>query len=307
MTVYKKYLGLALVFSGIMIFCFFQESKAENNKPSFRMNDFTDPITGMVFLRVEGGCFQMGNSFEHGHKDEKPIHKVCLNDYYIAKFEVTLHAFTQFIEETNYQTEAEREGHCWGLDKDGRWKNVAGKSWKHLSFSQGGDHPVVCVSWRDAQAFIGWLNHKSSGGFRLLSEAEWEYAARSGGKNRMYATQTGHLNRKLANYGADKCCDPDDTDGYLYTAPVGSYPANDIGVFDLSGNVWEWTADWYDGKYYSHSPQDNPKGPLKGTYRVIRGGSWSIPKGFSRCSNRREFIPSLRHINVGFRLAKDIQ
>ena len=301
-----KLLVLLIVSFVIIVLCASQIIIAENHEQHITANAFTDLITGMEFLRVKGGCFQMGNAFKYGQKDEKPIHKVCLDDYYIGKFEVTVRVFKQFIDETGYQTDAEREGHCWGLDKDGNWKNITDKSWKHLSFSQRDDHPVVCVTWNDARAFIGWLNQKSSGGFRLLSEAEWEYAARSRGEKRMYATQTGYLNRTLANYGAEKCCDPDDTDGHFYTAPVGSYPANKIGVFDLSGNVWEWTADWYDKNYYSHSPRDNPKGPINGLYRIIRGGSWSIPKGFSRCSNRREFTPSNRHVNVGFRLAKNI-
>lgn len=302
MNLKKGLLGWLIVTCGIINICVFQEIFAENNEQSI----FTDSITGMEFLRVKGGCFEMGNSFERGGKDEKPIHRVCLDDYYIGKYEVTLGEFKQFVDETGYQTDAERERHCWGLDTDGSWKNVAGKSWEHLSFTQMDNHPVVCITWNDAQAFIGWLNKKTNSGFRFLSEAEWEYAARSRGKKRMFATQTGHLNRKLANYGAEKCCDPDSADGYLYTAPVGSYPANEIGVFDLSGNVWEWTADWYNENYYIQSPIDNPKGLKSGKLRILRGGSWSIPKRFSRCSNRREYDPSLRHVNIGFRLAKDI-
>ena len=302
----NKLLGFTVIFLGIMVSCTFQRNIAENPEQNISANTFTDPVTGMEFIRVKGGCFQMGNTFGYGQKDEAPLHKVCLDDYYIGKYEVTLREFKQFVDETGYQTDAEKEGHCWGLDKDGNWKNVPGRCWQLLSFTQQDNHPVVCVTWNDVQTFIGWLNRKTSGDFRLLSEAEWEYAARSRGKNRDYATQTGGLNRKLGNYGAEKCCDPDDNDDFLYTAPVGSYPANDIGVFDLSGNVWEWTADWYDENYYAYSPQDNPKGPISGSYRIIRGGSWNIPMGFSRCSNRREYTPSLRHVNIGFRLAKDI-
>ncbi len=267
----NRLLGLMTVIVGIMILCASQRVIAENHEPDISTNTHIDPITGMEFLQVKGGCFQMGNAFGYGQKDEKPLHKVCLDDYYIGKFEVTLRVFKQFVDETKYQTDAEKEGHCWGLNKAGSWKNVTGKSWKHVSFTQRNDHPVVCITWNDAQAFIGWLNKKSSGGFRLLSEAEWEYAATSRGKKRMYATQTGDLSRMLANYGAEKCCDPDDTDGHLYTAPVGSYPANDIGVFDLSGNVWEWTSDWYNENYYTYSLQDNPKGPISGSFRIIRG------------------------------------
>lgn len=298
----KKFLGLMIVASGITNLCTFQEVVAENNEQSI----FTEPVTGMEFLGVKGGCFDMGNSFKGGGKDEIPIHKVCLDDFFIGKYEVTFGEFKQFVLETGYQTNAEQGNGCFGLDEAGNWGVVIDKNWKRLSFTQRDNHPVVCTTWNDAQAFIGWLNQKSGGGFRLLTEAEWEFTARSRGKTRMYATQTGDLNKKLANYGAKKCCGPNDADGHLYTAPVGSYPANDIGVFDLSGNVWEWVSDWYDENYYSYSPQDNPSGPESGEYRIIRGGSWSIPRHLSRCSNRRRAKPSGRHVNTGFRLAKNI-
>lgn len=291
---------------GFVVLYAFQGVLAENNEQSVSANAFTDPNTGMAFSRVKGGCFQMGNGFERGEKDEKPAHKVCLDDYYIGRYEVTLGEFKRFVDETGYTTDAEREGGCFGLDNDGNWALVAGRNWMHIGFTQQDKHPVVCVTWNDAGAFIDWLNQKSGSEFRLLTEAEWEYAARSRGKKRMYSTQTGYLDRALANYGAAKCCDPDVTDGHYFTAPVGSYPANDIRIFDLSGNVWEWTADWYDESYYAYSPQDNPKGPVSGEYRIIRGGSWNIPGQFSRCSNRRQAKPSGRHVNTGFRLAKDI-
>ncbi len=265
---------------------------------------FKEPTTNMEFILVKGGCFQMGDTFGDGQKDEQPVHEVCIDDYYIGKAEVTVRAFRKFVDQTTYRTDAEKEGHCWGIDKDGQWKNVSGKCWKNLSFQQQGNHPVVCVSWNDAQAFVKWLNRQSKGGYRLLTEAEWEYAARGSGQQRHYASQTGRLDRALANYGAEQCCEPDAGDGYSYTSPVGSFPANDIGVYDLSGNVWEWTGDWYDENYYKKSLRNNPKGPDTGSYRIIRGGSWNIPLKYLRCSNRRRYEPSLRHVNIGFRLAK---
>lgn len=299
----ERLFGLVIVVCGIFNLCGFQELFAGNDEQSV----FTDPVTGMAFLRVKGGCFRMGSVFSQGENDEKPAHRVCVDDYHIGKYEVTVGEFRRFVDETGYQTDAEREGNCFGLDKDGNWDVVSGKSWKNLSFNQQENHPVVCVSWNDAQAFTAWLRQKTAGGYRLLTEAEWEYAARSRGERRMFATRSGHLSRKLANYGPEVCCAPDDSDGNLYTASVGSYPANNIGVFDMSGNVWEWTADWYDADYYVHSPQENPKGPVTGKYRVIRGGAWNIPGRYSRCSNRREVKPTGRHVNHGFRLAKDIQ
>jgi formylglycine-generating enzyme required for sulfatase activity/transglutaminase-like putative cysteine protease len=302
----NRVLSFVIVFWGIVNVSTTQNVLADICEQKISGVAFTDSVTGMEFVRVQGGCFQMGDTFGNSQNDETPLHKVCLNDYYIGKTEVTFHMFSVFVEQTNYLTDAEREGHCWGIDKEGNWNNVTGRSWKHLSFTQQGDHPVVCVSWHDVQAFIQWLNQQSSGGFRLLTEAEWEYAARSRGQRRQYATQTGELNRTLANYGAEQCCEPDASDGHVYTASVGSYPANNIGVYDLSGNVWEWTADWYDEHYYTYSPQENPQGPMSGKYRIIRGGSWNIPKRFSRCSNRRQYEPGLRHVNIGFRLAKDI-
>ncbi len=301
----NKRLAIIVILLGAVFISAFQNIIADNRNQMSSFGPYSDPTTGMEFLPVKRGCFEMGNSFESGDRDEKPNHKVCLDDYYIGKHEVTVGEFRKFVEETGYRTEAERGQGCFGLDKDGNWGVITDKSWNRLVFVQGDNHPVVCVTWNDAQAFIKWLNKKSGGGFRLLSEAEWEFAARSRGKERMYATRTGVLTRKLANYGAQECCNPSDTDGHLYTAPVGSYPANDIGVFDMSGNVWEWTADWYDENYYAYSRQSNPRGPEGGSRKVIRGGSWSIPGVFSRCSNRRPAKPSGRHVNTGFRLAKD--
>ncbi len=273
--------------------------------PVETQNSYLDPVTKMEFIRVKGGCYQMGNTFGRDHKDEKPVHRVCLNDYYVGKFEVTRGVFKQFVSETGYRTEAEKEENCFGMDKTDKWGLVPGMNWKQPGFLQTDSHPVVCITWNDTQAFVSWLNKQSDGGFRLLTEAEWEYAARSGGKKLEFATQTGKLTGKLGNFGAKKCCNPDDIDNHWFTAPVGSYPANNIGVFDLSGNVWEWISDWYDENYYQTSPEYNPKGPENGSLRIIRGGSWSIPKRFSRCSNRRKASSSGRHINTGFRIAKD--
>ncbi len=170
------------------------------------------------------------------------------------------------------------------------------------------NHPVVQVSWYDAQEYIKWLNRKTERNYRLPSETEWEYAARGGGKKVKFSGFSGEL--EIYKYGnfCDDNCDfnwktKNQNDGHKYTAPVGSFKPNSIGLHDMSGNVWEWVSDWY-GEY-SKSPKDNPKGPASGKYKVLRGGSWyGIPKGL-RAAYRGWTEPDVRSSANGFRIAQD--
>ena len=176
-----------------------------------------------------------------------------------------------------------------------------GANWRDPKFSQDENHPVVCVSWNDVVAFAEWLSKKSGYSFRLPTEAEWEYACRNGGKKIEYGTSTGNLTYDLADYiftgngGRDK---------WKYTAPVGSFLPNELGIYDMSGNVWEWCEDWYDKNYYGRSPKNNPQGPKNGKYRVLRGGSWSDVPRDMRCANRNWDYPAYRSLDYGFRLVR---
>jgi len=259
-----------------------------------------DPYLGMGFVYVKGGCYEMGDLFGDGYSDEKLVHEVCVDGFWMGRYEVTVGQFRRFVAETGYKTDAEKGGYCWIWD--GEWKKKRGANWRDPKFSQDENHPVVCVSWNDVVAFAEWLSKKSGYSFRLPTEAEWEYACRSGGKKVKYGTSTGDLSHDLANYiytgngGRDR---------WEYTAPVGSFLPNELGIYDMSGNVWEWCRDWYDKDYYRKSLRDNPKGPSTGSRRVYRGGSWAcFQQFFLRCAHRGSYSPEFRSNFLGFRLLR---
>jgi formylglycine-generating enzyme required for sulfatase activity len=185
------------------------------------------------------------------------------------------------------------------------WDDVPGADWQHPRGpgSPAEDtHPVVHVSWNDAEAYCAWA------GRRLATEAEWEKGAR-GPDGRLYpwgddAPAGNLLNFADVNLNID-WADTSIDDGYAFTAPVGSYPAgaSPYGALDMAGNVWEWVADWYSDTYYATSPADNPTGPASGDYRALRGGSWLINDWVVRAANRYRVSPIYRVDYLGFRCA----
>jgi formylglycine-generating enzyme required for sulfatase activity len=256
---------------------------------------------GMVQVYVPAGAFSMGS--DTGGGDEKPVHTVTLNAYWIDKTEVTNAMFTKFVQATGYKTDAEKAGKAYVYTGNGNWQEVNGAQWRNphgpSSNITGLDlHPVAQMSWNDAQAYCSWA------GRRLPTEAEWEKAARGDKDKRLYPWGDDKPNGSLLNFAdknldaswADKTTD----DGYKFTAPVGSYPkgASPYGVFDMAGNVWEWVNDWYDENYYRNSPSQNPTGPTSGQYRALRGGSWGVSDYVVRVSDRYWI-----DLNVGFRCA----
>jgi formylglycine-generating enzyme required for sulfatase activity len=215
-----------------------------------------EPATGMELVFVEGGCYQMGDTFGDGKSDEKPVHEVCVDDFYIGKYEVT----------------------------QGQWEAIMGRDKYSKFFNECGDNcPVVNVSWSDIQNFINRLNEKTGKKYRLPTEAEWEYAARSGGKNEKWAGTSNEL--EVGDYTWY------DKNSGSKTHPVGQKKPNGLGIYDMSGNVWEWLNDWYDENYYKNSPKDNPNGPSSGTPRVLRGGSWDNDASDTRIANRYGLVP----------------
>ncbi len=224
---------------------------------------FKDATTGMEMIFVKGGCYRMGDTFGDGQSDEKPVHEVCVDDFYIGKYEVT----------------------------QGQWQSVMGSN--PSSFKNCGENcPVEQVSWKDVSNFIDRLSSRTGKRYRLPTEAEWEYAARSGGKSEKYAG--GNDVDAVAWYGGNSGSK---------THPVGRKQPNGLGLYDMSGNVWEWCNDWYGSDYYGSSPRDNPEGPSSGSGRVNRGGDWSIAAGYVRAAIRYRDHPVARSLNLGFRLA----
>ena len=203
---------------------------------------------GLEWVTVRAGEFTMGSN---DYRDEKPIHRVHLSEYQIARHPVTNAQYELFVKANSY---------------------AAPKHWENGKIPPGKEnHPVVNVSWKDAQAFCAWA------GVRLPTEAEWEKAAR-GTDGRKYPWGNEPPTMELCNFNSN-------VGG---TTPVGSYPkgASPYGVLDMAGNVWEWVNDWYDGSYYSQSPSENPQGPATGKYRVLRGGSWYDDDNYVRSAYR---------------------
>ena len=223
-------------------------------------------VNGVSFemVRVEGGTFRMGATSEQedeADSDEKPVHGVTLSSYYIGKTEVT----------------------------QALWQAVMGSN---PSRFEGSDLPVECVSWNDCQEFIQKLNRLTGRNFRLPTEAEWEFACRGGNNSRGYKYSGSNNLGSVAWY-------EDNSGGQ--THPVGTKAPNELGIFDMSGNVWEWCNDWY-GNYTSNS-QTNPTGSQSGSCRVLRGGSWGDGARGCRSSSRDYGIPAGRDGIRGLRLA----
>jgi formylglycine-generating enzyme required for sulfatase activity len=250
-------------------------------------------------IKVKGGTFKMGSKDPEAKDDEVNIHEVSVDDFFIGKFEVTVAQFKSFIEATNYQTEAEKIGKSYIYT--GSWKNMKGITWRHdargnLRPESEYDHPVIHVSWNDAMAYCKWLSEQTKKPYRLLTEAEWEFAARGGLQSKGYKYSGSNNIDETAWYigsSQDKG-----------TFPAGTKKPNELGIYDLSGNVYEWCADWYDSEYYLNSPAQNPKGAEDGISRVVRGGSWHDTAEKNRVASRFNGNPSYCGYNIGFRVAR---
>ena len=243
----------------------------------FEMGTDADQIPQLLRLEkqyfpdVEAGWFE----------NETPRHKVCLDAFYMDIYEVSNAQYKEFIDETGYHLPL---------------------YWNTFDFAP--DHPVVGIRWYDAVVYAKWV------GKRLPAEAEWEYAVRSGLVGKKYPWGDAEVDGKRASF-ADKTINlnwsnKNVSDGYKYTASVGTFPPNDYGLYDMAGNMFEWCFGWYDADYYAKSPEYNPTGPISGTMRVIRGGSWSYPPTRMRVSRRTEKHLTSMLDYVGFRCIKSV-
>ncbi|MBV1886743.1 MAG: formylglycine-generating enzyme family protein, partial [Parvibaculaceae bacterium] len=243
-------------------------------------------------------------------EDEFPRHKVHLRKRFrISQVPVTRGEFLTFVAATGYAP----QNVCRVSSVQG-WVEDAGSDWRNPGFEQSDQHPVVCVSWEDAQAYLGWLNGKTDGAYRLPTESEWAYAARAGSAGRnfwgdsAYASCTyANVNDLSAKNKSVKAAEPCD-DGYLYTSPVGRFEPNGFGLYDIQGNAWEWVADCWAGDYRTH-PLDGAATPAREgpcAYRVARGGSWYDIPGPVRLEAREHRAADTRMSFIGFRLAADV-
>lgn len=279
---------------------------------------------GIEQVALTGGEFAMGDASGDGNAGdgEGPIHRVRVSPFSIDATAVSNADYARFVDATGFRTEAETFGFSavFHLALRARpadlmgpaagtpwWVGVRGADWRHPGGALSGidgleDHPVVHISWNDATAYCGWA------GRRLPTEAEWEFASRGGLSGARFPWGDGLLGED----GSWRCniwqglfpVSNDTEDGYLTTAPVRTFSPNGYGLWQTVGNVWEWCADWYDAGYYSDSPAADPRGPVRGTARVMRGGSYLCHDSYCnryRNSARSSNTPDSSMGNAGFR------
>jgi formylglycine-generating enzyme required for sulfatase activity len=279
-------------------------------------------------ISLPGGSFLMGTDYAEAFPldGEGPVREITVNPFLIDRYPVTNDLFRQFVDATGYKTEAEVFGWSfvfWAHIPESRfadlvedtvagapwWCKVPGAVWNcpegpGSNVAERGDHPVVHISWNDAQAYCRWS------GQRLPTEAEWEYAARGGLAQKLYP-----WGDKLRPNGEHRCniwqgefpkLDTGD-DGYTGTCPVDSFPPNDFGIYSITGNAWEWCADWFSTDHHRDADRINPAGPSSGTSKVTKGGSFLCHKSYCnryRVAARSSNTPDSSTSNTGFRCCR---
>ena len=293
--------------------------------PQIKSAEKQGSTKNMILLK--GGEFLMGSTDKSFPADgEGPVRKVRVNPFWIEPVTVSNQRFAEFVAATGYVTEAETFGWSFvfhqflpddfpptrAVSEAPWWRQVFEADWQHpegphSNIAERLDHPVVHVSWHDAQAFAQWA------GKRLPTEAEWEYAARGGLKQKTYP-----WGNKLRPGGKHRCNIWQGTfpthnkaeDGYVGTAPVEAFPPNRFGLYNTSGNVWEWCSDWFSATHHLTGPRDNPTGPPRGDSKVMRGGSYLCHKSYCnryRVSARTANTPDSSTGHMGIRLVMDAE
>lgn len=261
-------------------------------EPTAPANVWLEPHSGINFIKIPEGCFQMGQApgeqrllkrevgqaeYDKYYADELPQHKVCVDEFWMGIHEVT----------------------------QAEWQKVMG--FNPAVFQDNSNFPVDMVSWNDAQLFVDKLNElNNTSQFRLPTEAEWEYAARAGTTTLYHTGDT--ISGNQANFNGTFPFALNLRDEYRKSpTPVGTFAANAFGLYDMHGNVWEWCSDWYQSDYYKDSPQKNPPGPESGQMRVLRGGSWFRYSGHIRSATRYKNKAVGQYADTGFRLVKSLR
>lgn len=291
-------LGLTIIFGS---WCVINLNNKINNEPDL--------------IYIQGGAFKIGSA--NGEVNEKPVHTVILSDFYIGKYEVTNIQFCEFLNEKGNQKE---NGVEW-INLAGTWDEPSQKCNIYLDSNiykveqYYENFPVSFVSWYGANAYCKWLSEKTARKYRLPTEAEWEFVARNRGENINFVWGNDPPLGKLPGNFADETLKKiypemkiakSYNDSYAFLAPVGIFEPNALGIYDLTGNVWEWCNDWFDHKYTDDDDVKNPLGPETGNLKVTRGGSWLDGPGNLTTTRRVGIEPNARSLNLGFRIAMEI-
>lgn len=309
--------GLIIVIS-CLLWTPIQVQAANQSKTAKVSESAPAPKSGKTFRDCAGcpemvvipaGSFDMGSpDSEDGRSDDEgPVHRVNVARFAMGKTEITRGQFAEFVKKTKYNAGDK----CWTLE-EGKVEERSG-SWRELYYAQDNSYPVGCINWHDAQAYTEWLSRTTGKQYRLPTEAEWEYAARGNTSTSRHwgenpdevcayantADQTAQAQiRGASSWWVHNC-----TDGFVYTAPAGSFKANAFGLKDVLGNVWEWTQDSYHDSY-KDAPTDGSAWQGDSEKRVLRGGSWNNSPRIMRSAGRNSYKPALRYSFFGFRVAR---
>jgi formylglycine-generating enzyme required for sulfatase activity len=270
---------------------------------------FRECTTCPEMVILPGGEYRMGAP--HGnapHLTESPAHRVKLRPFAIGRTHVTRAQFAAFVEETGYDAGQK----CLTTEGASGWHLASNRNWRNPGFAQTEADPVTCVNWADASAYAAWLANKTGRGYRLPSEAEWEYAARAGtagdwywGDSRSEACRFANVDDRSMNVKV--LWKPFDcSDGYAFTAPAGAFEPNAFGLHDMLGSLWQWTEDaWHEN--YVDAPTDGTARPGDGAKHTLRGGSWLSPPSDTRASMRSQGMAHARSHDTGFRVAAPVE
>jgi formylglycine-generating enzyme required for sulfatase activity len=304
-------------------------SSSDTHKKSFKT--FKDCSECPEMVIIPAGHFMMGAPIDESgrYSEEGPQHQVSISRFAAGEFDITLGEWKAFVAATNHTISG---GCAWSaLPADSAhkpWDLNPSANWSNLGFPQNDQHPVVCISWNDIQDYLSWLSMKTGNKYRLLTEAEWEYAARAGTTTPFPWGSTA--THEFANYGKDTCCGglASGRDQWIYTSPVGSFPPNAFGLYDMNGNVLQYVEDCF-ALYNQGLPKDGSAfevdAPLKMTgdlvdmneknscsFRMVRGGDWGDPPKMIRSSYRNWSpgpgitLKDYRSTGLGFRVAKSL-
>jgi formylglycine-generating enzyme required for sulfatase activity/tRNA A-37 threonylcarbamoyl transferase component Bud32 len=297
----------------------FNEAAAKNGQSTWAKHLGQEVVQknslGMDLVLIPPGEFRMGaiDSEQKGAPSKVTGRVRITRPFLLASREVTRRDFSEFTRQSAYRTEAERgvvSGH--GVEGE-NFTQTPAYSWKNTGFTQSDDHPVVNVTWNDAVAFCDWLSKKENRTYRLPTEAEWEYACRAGTTTRFQhgddpegLVTLGNVPDALATERFPNFIGIKGRDGFVFSAPVGSYRTNAFGLYDMHGNVWEWCSDWAGAEYRSTIALDDPTGPTTGVARMVRGGSWYNSLDGCESGFRVGFPAEFATFNFGFRIALSV-